>query len=476
MQWSAIQSFVVQSGLAAELSLLAGVALLTLFIFVSPKFGYGLGFWVCIFSLLANFYFSGFTPREGVFAGFQFGPHLPFLKRFLTVSASIGLFSYAEWAQGRKVESRPEIFFLLLLSLFSLQVLVQSESFWLLFFSAEMFTICSFSLARPWSSEPFALKSILTYFGTGALASAIGLFGLSWLQGFDSLAMNENEWINGALDWFPFAGSLMFLSFLLFKLGSVPFHFWVPKVFEEAPTPWVGYISVAPKVAGAFAILHLVQQFQADMAIPLCILIMIGSTLGNLAALQSETLKNMFAFSSIAQAAFLMVPTIMGAKIPNVEQQLLIYSIAYGVVNQGLFCAVQYYENHIQDRLGARHLAGQFLVHPLPALATLILIFSIVGIPPTIGFTAKLLLISTLIPGTGMVSGQLGLFLFGLLFLQTFLSMAYYFKIPYQMIFKNKSLEMVILRPSASTLFWTIACSVFAILAFARPDLFFHFL
>lgn len=475
MQWISIKQFLLQSGLSAEACILSGIFAIGLVLLFAPRMAYGIGFWISLFVLLGAFYFSGFTPDEGVFLGFRFGAYTVYLKRFFIISASIGLFGFFEWRQGRNLDLRPEIFIVLLLSLLGLNLLIQSESFWLIFFAAELFSICSYVLAKPVEKSPKGVESVLTYFGIGALASAIGLFGLSWVMGFQGLPDSEALLGLSSLSIFPWIGTILFLSFLIFKLGGFPFHFWVPKVFENAPTPWVGYISVAPKVAGAFAFLHIVQQVSVDITLPICILVAIGATLGNLSALRSESLKNMFAFSSIAQSAFLLVPAIVGSRIPHVEIQLLIFAVAYGVANQGLFCGLQYFENHMGDKLKPEHLAGQLLLHPLPSIGLIILLLSVIGFPPTIGFTGKLLLISTLVPGSGLWPGSISAFLFGLLAINTLLSMAYYYKIPFQFIFKTKSLEFTTMRSSAATLFWIVFTSFFVLMAFIKPALFFPF-
>lgn len=473
MQWTDIQPFLLQSGLSAECFLVFGLFLLAITYATFPKVGYGLCFWICLVLLAGDFYLSGLTPDEGASFGFRFGPYTGYLKRFFAVSASIGLFGFAEWGQGRNLHQRPELFFLLILSLLGLNLLVQSESYWLIFFSAELFSICSFALAVPFEKSKEGVSSILTYFGIGALASSLGLFGLSWMLGFSDLILSDASSNFQALRIFPTIGSFLFLSFLIFKLGGFPFHFWVPKVYENAPTPWVGYISVAPKVAAAFSVLHIVQQTNIDLSAGLSFLVVVGVTLGNVAAFRSENLKNMFAFSSIAQAGFLLVPSILGGRVPDADTQLLIFSVGYAVVNQGLFCVLQYFENHLGDNLRPDHLAGQLLQHPLPAISLFILILSVVGLPPTIGFTGKLLLFSTLIPGSGLISNSITYFLFGVLVFNTLLAMGYYYKIPFQLIFRTKSIEFSTLRTSAATLFWTIMASFFAVLAFVKPSLFF---
>lgn len=467
-----LKAFLLQSGLAGEFVVFIGVILITLSLVFVPKHAYGLSIWIAIFSLLGGFYFSGYTPGEGSYASFVFWPSVAYIKRFFFISGSVAFFGFLEWRFARNQALRPEPFIFLLLSIIGLCIMVQANSFFLLFLSAELFSICAYGLAKPQFSGENQAFSVVQYFGFGAIASAIGLFGLSLLVGFQSSLSIESE-IAAYIPLIESIAALFFISFLLFKIGSVPFHFWIPKVYENAPTPFVGYISVAPKVAGVFAILWLITHTNADLTTPLMILVLLGVIIGNLAALQSERLKNLFAFSAISQASILLVPAIFYRQIPNSENQLLIYAISYGLVNQAAFCAIQYFENHLRDDLQINDLSGQFSIHPLPALLFIALLFSLVGIPPTIGFSAKLLMFSTLLPGLANWDSALGISVFSILVLSTLLSMAYFYKIPFQMIFKNKILESVNLRSSLSSLFWLFLIGLFVFLAFFKPLAFF---
>ena len=468
-----LKSFLLQSGLAAECALLAGIVAIVVLTLAFPRLAFGLSFWVVLFSLAAAFYLARFTPVEGSYTALTFGGFSGYIKQFLCVSASVSVFGFIEWRQGRLVPSRVEVFPALLLSVFSLCVLVQAEGCWLMVLAAELFSICGYVLARPVLANAPSAKSVVHYFSMGALATAIGIFGLSFIVGFQLVESDLLTAEFSNLRVFPVLGSVLFLSFLLFKLGSFPFHFWVPAVYEHAPTPWVGYLSVAPKVAAAFAIFHLLELLPPQAGVALIVVALVGATWGNLAALGSENLRNMLAYSSIAQAAMLLVPAIAAARLPDAENHLLMFAVAYGVANQGVFCAVQYFENVIGDRLRITNLGGQLSIHPLPAMAFIVLILSVVGLPPTIGFITKLLLFSTLVPATGLPTETGQNILYAVLIFNTLLSMAYYIKIPFQMIFRQGETDLAPLRTSAATLFWTIISSLFAILAFVRPDLFF---
>jgi NADH-quinone oxidoreductase subunit N len=473
MEAGQIQNFLQQSGLGAEMALLSGVLGIVLVYFFLPRQAFGLSIWISLFALSASFYFSEYCPAEGDFLSLRFASYTPMLKRFFLVSGSVGLFAYLEWRSGRNLPQRPEIFILLLISLLGLMFMVTAGSFWLLFISAEVFSLCAYGLAQPEMEEENAAFSMVRYFGIGAFASALAIFGLSWLLGFEFNGLETKAFEDPVFVMIRTAGYVLFIAFLLFKSGNFPFHFWVPSVYEKGPTPWIGFISVAPKLASAFALLWVSKMVDIQVSIPLFIFCIAGMILGNLAAYQSKNLKNLFAFSSISQAAFLMVPSIFSQEMPNTENQLLVYSIAFGVVNQGAFCAIQFFENHLQDNLKINDLAGHFSVQPLPSLLFFILIISLIGLPPTIGFSGKLLLFSTLLPLGGNWAGNLSFLLFAALVLSTVLSLGYFYKIPFHLIFKPKTMEDIPLRNSAYSFFWLIFVSLFSLIAFFSPGIFF---
>jgi NADH-quinone oxidoreductase subunit N len=473
MDWSNAKEFILQSGLGSEITLFSGIAFIIFCYFFFPKNSFGLSIWISLFSLAAAFYFSEFCPSGGEYLSLRFQHYTALLKRFFLISGAVGLFGYLEWRGGRNETQRPEVFILLLMSLIGLMVMVTAGSFWLMFIGAEVFSLSSYGLAKPIKNDETSVYSVVRYFGIGAFASSLAIFGLSWLSGFEFNGLETFDFESPFFQVIRISGYLLFVGFLLFKSGSFPFHFWVPSLYENGPTPWIGYISVAPKVAAAFSILWVTKMFSLSVSVPLFIICIAGLLLGNLAAFQSEKLKNLFGYSAIAQAAFLLVPSIFCQKMPNTDNQLLIYAIAYGVVNQGAFCAIQFFENHLQDDLKIKDLAGYFSVQPLPGILFLILIISLIGLPPTIGFSGKLLLFSTLLPLGGDWSGIISYLLFAALIISTVLSLGYFYRIPYQLIFKPKTLEDLPLRTSAYSFFWLIISSLFALLAFFTPKLFF---
>jgi len=467
------KDFLLESGLISEFALLSGILLIALWMWISPKSAFGMGFWVALLAIGCSYFFSGFTPEDGSFYSLGFNSWTCYLKRYFGISFSVALFGFLEWRNGRQTEARAEIFLILLLSQLSLSLLIQAKELWLLFLCAETFSICSYALAKPGSGSVSGSSAILKYFSAGAFASAIGIFGLSWIVGFQGSILEPNPDFPIDITFFPVAGAVFFISFLFFKLGGFPFHFWVPGVYENAPTPFAGLIASAPKVAAAFALLMVVEKVDANITIPLILLAMVGSILGNLAAFGSTSVKNMLSYAAIGQAGLLVIPAIFSRQISGAQSHLLIFGVGYAVVIQGTFSAVQYFENHLKDQFSIKDLAGQFTGHPLPSMLFFILIVSLVGIPPTIGFSGKLILFSGILGGVTIFSHKVLFLLFGLGLLNTLLSLGYYYKIPFQLIFKGKVMEDHIFRNSSASLFFIVLTSLFAISSFFFPEFFF---
>jgi len=198
----------------------------------------------------------------------------------------------------------------------------------------------------------------------------------------------------------------------------------------------------------------------------------IGSFFGNLAALGSKNIKNLLAFSGIGQAGFLLIPAIFSKQISGSDYHLLIFGVGYSIVIQAAFCAVQYFENHLKDNLMVKDLAGQFNMHPLPSILFIVLLVSLIGLPPTIGFTGKLLLFSGILGGSNLFTKDILFILYGLGIGTTILSLSYYLMIPYFLIFKDKQMEDLPYRNSSASLLWIILASLFAILSFFSPATF----
>lgn len=436
------------SGLFTELALLGGIFLICLLVFMVPDRADGASFWLSIVSLGLGFFWSDAGSLPKMPWGLVAEPWMFILKRYFCLSAAAFVFVWLEWQQGAVKKNSPLFFVMVLLSCLSLLVLVQANSLWMMLLAAEGFSFSAYALALSPELQGKSGVNILRYFGIGAFATGISVFGLTWILGFDGVSMKGLDEFKDSLAFFPLAGAVFFLGFLLFKTGCFPFHAWMPGVFRDAPVPVAGYLASAPKVAAAFAILRLIQMLNLNLSMPMLILCILTGMIGNLAALRTIDVKQMLAYSSVGMAAFLLIPSIFVRQVSGSEGQLLYFSLAYGTAMQAVFCACQYFQNLKSDRLLISDFAGIFQLYPAASIGLSILIFSIIGIPPLAGFTGKLLVLSSLPPASGFSLSNWTIILFFIGVLITVVSAGYFFRLLYQVFFGKAQAEISLHRSS----------------------------
>lgn len=251
----------------------------------------------------------------------------------------------------------------------------------------------------------------MKYFVLGALASGFLLYGLSMMYGATgSLDIAEvyQATLAGDLNKQVLAFGLVFIvSGLAFKLGVVPFHMWVPDVYQGAPTAATLLIAGAPKLA-AFAItmrilveglINLATDWQQMMMI----LAVASMTLGNLAAIAQTNLKRMLAYSGIAQLGFMLlgfVPTVIAGNTVSASNgygSSLFYVLTYVLTTLGTFGLIMVLSRPGFESEQVSDLAGLAKRSPVLAAVMLVFMFSLAGIPPTVGFYAKLAVLQSLI-------------------------------------------------------------------------------
>jgi NADH-quinone oxidoreductase subunit N len=460
------------SGLFPEYAVFAGIVLICLIIFLLPRLAGGISLWVALLSLFGAFFLSENNPDALMPESLSLQSWTWVLKRYFCVATSVALFAWLEWKQERPVELSPIFIALLLLATLSLMILVQATGLWAMLLAAEGFSFCAYALSAGPDNTKESREGILRYFGLGALATAVSVFGLSWIVGFQDIVLPGNAGFSDSLAFFPVAGAVLFLAFLFFKLGCFPFQNWVPGIFLSAPSPLAGFLAAAPKVAAGFACLNLVQNLDINLGFPMIIMALFTGLLGNLAAFQSSKVKEMLAFSAIGQASFLLIPSIFSRQVSGADGHLLYFALAYATSVQAAFSACQYFENHLGDRLNNDDLQGMFKKHPAVALIFSALLLAIVGLPPFAGFTGKLLVMTGLPGGSNLLpSGWLyGLFFLGLI--NTVLAAGYFMKLPFAMFFKSSNTIGQAIRPSSASLVIMVLGLAYQLLAFVYPGFF----
>ena len=291
----------------------------------------------------------------------------------------------------------------------------------------------------------------LKYFVLGALSSGLLLYGASLIYGFSgttnfdgiALALNQGEISLGLLIGFVFLA-----TGLAFKVSAAPFHMWTPDVYEGAPTPVTAFFATAPKVAAMILFTRVAYgafgEIKSDWQQIVSFLAVASMFLGSIAAIGQKDIKRMMAYSSIGHMGFALVGLASGTEIG--VQALLIYMSIYVIMNIGAFAFILSMEKDGNPVTEISALNMYSRVDPLRALALMILMFSLAGIPPMVGFFGKFYVLKAAVDANmawlaiaGVIASVIGAF--------------YYLRIVYLMYFGE---EKDLLDGKMSTSGWVI--------------------
>ena len=339
------------------------------------------------------------------------------LKCFATVAVMVTLVYGRGYAADRGMLRGGELFTLALFSLLGMFVMISGNNFLVLYLGLELLTLSSYALVAMRRDHAPSTEAAMKYFVLGAMASGFLLYGMSMLYGATGSldvgevfkAINSGQVRHQVLVF----GLVFIVAGLAFKLGAVPFHMWVPDVYQGAPTVVTLLIGSAPELA-AFAI---IMRLLVDGLLPLAIdwqqmlgVLAIGSLLvGNLAAIAQTNLKRMLAYSTIAQMGFVLLGLLSGVVDGNVEaataegaySSAMFYVVTYALTTLGSFGVIMLLAREGFESEEITDLAGLNQRSPLYAGVMAVCMFSLAGIPPLVGFYAKLAVLQAL-----MASGQ----------------------------------------------------------------------
>ncbi|HVR77700.1 MAG TPA: NADH-quinone oxidoreductase subunit N [Acidimicrobiia bacterium] len=304
-----------------------------------------------------------------------------------------------------------EYYFLLLASVLGSLVMASSRDLIILFIGLELTTGPLYLLAGWRKGDVKSNEASMKYFILGVLSTAILLYGMSMLYG-----------LTGEVTFAGLAGAtagrgdepaiVVAILFLIvgfgFKISAVPFHFWAPDTYEGAPTPITAYLSVNSKAAGFVAMLlvmYLALPDVADIWAPaLWLLAAASMTVGNLGALRQTNIVRLLAYSSIAQAGFMLVPfaaaAVAGADLEEAFSATVIYLVIYAVMNLGAFSVVIAGARKTRSgEIAAWSGLGQ--IDARLGVLVIVFFFSLAGIPPLAGWFAKFAMFRSVIIAGG---------------------------------------------------------------------------
>src|SRR6266404_6444348 len=347
--------------------------------------------------LVASFFLlpeSSIPQTNGFWNFYTADPLSIFFKRFTLVTTIVVLVMMIDYTPvlgsvaGHASSNLGEFFSLPLLTCAGLMYLVSAIDFIFIFVAIELVTISFFVLVSFPRRNPIALEAGVKYLILGALSTAFLVYGITWifgvtgetnLQRITAAFANPNIDKNAAL----FGGVLVMVA-LGFKIAAVPFHIWVPDVYQGAPTPVTAYLSVGSKAAGFVVLVRVLRPFMMlpQMQRLLVLIALLTVIYGNLAALPQTNLKRLLAYSSIAHAGYLLIGVACLAG-PAVTFYLVAYMLMTLLSFAVLIVVAQRTGEQISDFDGLTKRS------PFLAFAMLIAMVSLAGVPFTAGFFGK---------------------------------------------------------------------------------------
>jgi NADH-quinone oxidoreductase subunit N len=386
-------------------------------------------FFIALFALTGGFFYLTRLWASGAQPGFgalrmdrlaQFG------GIFVLVTASLAVLQLWDhlhqegWVKGETLS-------LLLFSVTGMMLFAATANLVLLFLALELLSLPLYALTATVRTRERAMEGGMKYFLTGAVASACFLMGSVLLYGATGsldLTVIGARLALGAVDPIALAGAALLLLGLLFKMSVVPFHQWTPDVYDAAPHPIAGFMSVATKGVAVLALMRVMAVGMPAVGVPmrsaLAVLAVLSLVLGNLAALAQTSVKRMLAYSSISHAGYLLLGFVAGT--PAAYAGILFYLLAYLAMNMGAFGLLSAL-GLVGDEVGFEQLKGLGWKRPGLGIAVSLCLFSLAGLPPMAGFYGKYMIFKELI-----LTGHVSLAIVGVL--ASLVSVYYYLGIP----------------------------------------------
>jgi len=317
------------------------------------------------------------------------------LKMMTYITVSVMLVYTRSYLQLRNL-FQGEFFVLLLFAMLGMMVMISASHFVTLYLGLELLSLALYSLVALQRDSSAATEAAMKYFILGALASGLLLYGMSMIYGATgsldlgkiAAAIQQGTGSRTVLIF----GLVFIVAGLAFKLGAVPFHMWVPDVYQGAPTAVTLFIGSAPKIAAfAFIMRLLVEGLQGmmhDWQGMLIIMAVLSMAIGNITAIAQTNIKRMLAYSTISHMGFLLLGFISGSL--NGYSASMFYVLVYVLMNLGSFGMILLLSRQGFEAENIDDFKGLNQRKPWYAFLMLLVMFSMAGVPPTVGFYAKL--------------------------------------------------------------------------------------
>jgi NADH-quinone oxidoreductase subunit N len=349
------------------------------------------------------------------------------LKCFASLAVMVSLVYARPYALSRDMLRGGELFTLSLFGLLGMFVMMSGNNLLVIYLGLELLTLSSYALVALRRDKEQATEAAMKYFVLGAMASGFLLYGMSMLYGATGtldITMIHQAIVAGHIQHQVLVFGLVFIvAGLAFKLGAVPFHMWVPDVYQGAPTGVTLMIAGAPKLAAFAIVIRLLVEGLLPLALDwqqmLMVLSVASLVIGNFAAIAQTNIKRMLAYSTISQVGFILLGLLSGVvdgnavAAANAYSSAMFYVITYVLTTLATFGIIMLLSAEGFESEEIADFAGLNQRSPLYAGVMALCMFSLAGIPPLVGFFAKLSVLQALVLAGGSV--HIGLAVFAVL-------------------------------------------------------------
>lgn len=364
-----------------------------------------------VLTILSLTQFAAGVYGDSFFGMYVVDPLSHLLKIASYIAVALTLIYGREYIQSRDMLRGGEFYVLVLFALLGQMVMISAGNFLTIYLGLELMSLAIYALVAIRRDHAESTEAAMKYFVLGSLASGFLLYGMSMMYGATGsldLRSIADAVSSGQIDYLPLTFGLVFLvAGLAFKLGAVPFHMWVPDVYQGAPTAVTLVLAAAPKLA-AFAItLKLLVVALGDLAADwqpmLMILAILSLAIGNLTAIMQTNFKRMLAYSTISHIGFVLLGLMSGsidndlAADSSAYGSALFYILTYVLTTLASFGLVMLLSREGFECESIDDLKGLNKRSPWMAAMLLVLMCSLAGLPPLVGFDAKLLILQALL-------------------------------------------------------------------------------
>jgi NADH-quinone oxidoreductase subunit N len=311
------------------------------------------------------------------------------------ISLVVFFYSYEYLKEHENVKG--EYFVLGLFAVLGMMIMSSAASLLTIYLGLELLSLSLYSMIAMHKDSLTASEAAMKYFVLGALASGMLLYGISMLYGvtgvldLQGISSFANASVDADMNIMLVFGLVFIVVGIAFKLGAVPFHMWVPDIYEGSPTAVTLFISTAPKIAAFAMTIRLLsdglQDLLSDWQGMLIILSLLSMSVGNIIAISQTNIKRMLAYSTIAHVGFFLLGIISGTASGYAGS--MFYIIVYAIMSMGSFGMIIFLGKKGFEADQLDDFKGLAKRSPWYAFIMLILMFSMAGIPPLIGFWAK---------------------------------------------------------------------------------------